>query len=580
MKLFLNTYQIWTSLLLLAMITACKSEEVKQKSNTFSIGIPSDPEKLHPAFNPKSKAREIFQNIFLPLSDYDPETLTLIPILVETIPEGRFIDKETVAYDIVIKENTTWSDGSPLTAYDLTFALKVMTHPQSQTAAWKSFLSSIIDIKIDPKSDKSLTVFCESSSMHSQEVALTLYPFQESRYDPDHYLRAYSIKDWNIAADDAEAFGGITQITDVITAFNHPDTYRKNISHAGRYKVNDWVSNQYISLVKVANHWADSDQTNPYLHAGSDTILFKIIEDENSLATLLKSGGIDMTMYLSPQQYLDLSNDPNLGSNFSFHRIETLKIAFLGLNNRDPELQDVAVRKALSHSMNVGALLEAEENGLGTEVSILVHPSKRYYPHHLPPRKYDIDKAINLLETAGWKDTNGDGIRDKTIDGKFEELVFDFYMSGSQLTQTIALLLQQAGEKVGFELNVIQKNARAYIKDNVITHHYEIAALSDSYNEPDADPYIKWHSESTTQAGRNRSGFTTPELDSIIALIRKENDSDKREEHFKVFCEILYDGTPVIPLFAPVNIIAVDNRYRGVCTSKRPGYMANTFTLQ
>ena len=305
----------------------------------------------------------------------------------------------------------------------------------------------------------------------------------------------------------------------------------------------------------------------------------ELILDIN-IPTLLKSGGIDMTMYLSPQQYLDLSNDPNLGSNFSFHRVETLKIAFLSLNNRDPELQDVAVRKALSHSMNVGALLEAEENGLGTEVSILVHPSKRYYPHHLPPRKYDIDKAINLLESAGWKDTNGDGIRDKTIDGKFEELVFDFYMSGSQLTQTIALLLQQAGEKVGFELNVIQKNARAYIKDNVITHHYEIAALSDSYNEPDADPYIKWHSESTTQAGRNRSGFTTPELDSIIAIIRKENDSDKREEHFKVFCEILYDGTPVIPLFAPVNIIAVDNRYRGVCTSKRPGYMANTFTLQ
>lgn len=581
MKPHFHTIRLGIGILILCLLVACKSDHPQDStSNIFNIGIPSDPEKLHPAFNAKSKAREIFQNIFLPLADYDPETFTLIPILIESIPKGKVIRENRISYDVKIKNEATWADGSPLTAYDIAFAYKVMSHTQSQTAVWKPYLKIIKDISINEDSNKEFTIVCERSSMHSKEIGLTLYPIQESRYDPNQHLRKYSIQDWIKGTKEIKALESDTLTNEVIATFNQPETYRKDISHAGRYQVQDWVTDQYVMLTKIENHWAEKEKTNPYLKAGSDTILFKIIKDENSLATLLKSGGIDMTMYLNPQQYIELKDDQTIGSKYDYHLIETMKIAYLELNNRDPELQEVAVREALCHSIDIPSLLEAEENGLGTLISVLVHPSKRYYPKQLLPRNYDTEKAISLLENAGWKDTNNDGTRDKTINDKQEELVIDFYISGSKLTSTIALLLQDAAKKVGFKINVIQKDARAYIKENVMTHNYEMAALSASFNEVDTDPYTRWHSESTTTAGRNRCGFTSPGLDSIITLIRKENDSDLRLKYYEEFCKILYEGVPIIPLFAPVDIITVDKRYHGVSSSKRPGYMANTFTLQ
>jgi len=566
--------------LLLICLAACKSDTQHQANNTLNIGITSDPEKLHPAFNPSAQAREIFQNVFVPLADYDPETLTLRPILVESLPSGRVIDETTVAYDIQIKEEATWTDGTPITGHDFAFAYKALTHPESQTSAWKPYLKTILDITVDETSHKALTVICQSTLMNSMELALTLYPLQENQYDSSHHLRSYTIPEWIEAGTEDPSQISDVPTMEVITAFNHPDTYRTNLHHAGPYQVADWVTDQYVLLTKVPNYWASNDQTNLYLQAGSDSLLFKIIDDENTLATLVKSGGIDLTMHLSPQQYQEINNDPDIGSRYDYYPIETMKIAYLGLNNRDPELQEVAVRKAIGHSVDIDGILKAEENGLGTPVSMLVHPSKRYYPDHLTPRTFDLDKAKALLDEAGWQDTDGDGVRDKIVNGNQEELIIDFYMSGSSLTTTIALLLQDAAKQVGYEINVIQKDARSYIKENVIPHNYEMAALMAAYNEADPDPYTKWHSESTSTTGRNRSGFTTPALDSIITLIREEASTDIRTQHYKVFCQILYDGMPVIPLFSPVDIIVVDKRYRGVASSKRPGYMANTFTLQ
>ncbi len=566
--------------LLILCLIGCQSDTHNGYDNTLTIGIPSDPQKLHPAFNPSSKAREIFQNVFLPLADYDPETLTLIPILVESLPDGRVIDNNTVAYEIKIKEQATWADGTPITGHDITFAYKALSHPQSQTSSWKPYLKTITDITVDKSSNKTLTITCESTAMNTMELALTLYPLQESQYDPLHHLRSYTLPEWIAANSDEQVLTSDTTTLGVITRFNQPESYRTNLHHAGPYQVQEWVTDQYVLLTKIPDYWASSNQSNPYLQAGSDTLLFKIIDDENSLATLLKTGGIDLTMALTPQQYLELSNDPVIGNRYDYFPIETMKIAYLGLNNRDPELQDVAVRKAIAHTIDITTLLETEENGLGTPVSLLVHPSKRYYPDHLPPLAYDLAEASRLLDEAGWKDTDGNGVRDKIVNGNQEELSIDFYLSGSSLTTTIALLLQDAANKVGYQINVIQKDARSYIKENVMAHNYEMAALMASYNEADPDPYIKWHSESTATTGRNRSGFTTPALDSIITLIREESDSEIRTRYYTEFCQILYDGVPVIPLYAPVDIITVDKRYRGVTSSKRPGYMANTFTLQ
>lgn len=568
---------VMTTIIALAF-ASCKGDKTqKSTSNTFTIGVKSDPEKLHPFFNPKNAAREIFQNIFLPLADYHPEERVLTPILIEELPTIIDLDDNRVAFDIIIKQSATWKDGSPITAYDYAAAYKLVVHPGSQADAWRPYLGIIKDIQIDATNPKSFRVICDRSSMWLLETVVTFYPLQEMRFDSAHHLRKYESSQWSDDKFLNETIASDTNISSVINAYYTPETYRTNIHHAGVYQLDSWETDQYVQLTKIENHWAEESSSNPYLQTGMDTILFKIIKDSNARVTLLKDGGIDMTMYIDPEQYLTLEQDETMASKFSFIQYDGMRMAFLGLNTRDPELTDAKVRQAIAHTIDVKSILEAEANGLGQPASVLFHPSKRYYPKQ-QPRTYDLDKAAALLKNAGWTDSNNNGTIDKYINGNLEELIIDFYISGSNLSKTIALLWKDSAMKVGYDINIIQKDARSYISENVNKHNYEAAALLASFDDADDNPYSRWHSDNDVIDGKNRSGFHTEVSDSLILLIKNESDAAKRQEHYEQFVDILYDQVPVIPLYAPVELIVLNNAFTGIATSKRPGYFANTFT--
>lgn len=567
-------------IIFLLAFSSCKSDQNQVKSiGKFVVGIKSDPQKIHPFFNPKNSAREVFQNIFLPIADYHPIERTLTPILIEFIPDAIKIGQKQVAFDLMIKEEATWKDGSPITGYDYQFAYQIVMHPQSQSAAWRPYLSIIKDINIDPDNPKKFRVVCDQSSMLAKETVVTFYPVQGQRYDPNQHLRKYAISQW-IDSDHLESvIAKDPEITSIIETFNHPDTYRKDIHHAGGYRLDQWETDQYIQLTKVPEFWASQNSTNPYLQVEMDTLLFKIINDGNAMSTLLLDGGIDMTSTLDADQYLALKENKTLSKTFDFIEYEGMRMAYLGLNNRDPELQDTRVRQAIAHSIDVNAIIEAEELGIGRQASVIFHPSRRYYPD-APARTLDINKAKQLLDDAGWKDSNDNGTRDQVINGRSEELILDFYISGSNLSKTIALLLKDGAQKAGYDINVIQKDARSYINDNVNKHDYEIAALLATFDDADDNPYLRWHSDNAGIGGKNRSGFHTPTTDSLIQKIINESDTEKRLIDYRKLSGILYDQVPVIPLYAPVELFVIDHAYTGIATSKRPGYMANTFRLK
>lgn len=578
-----SPYWIPYVLLIVALSLAymgCKGDQLqKETTGTFVIGVKADPEKLHPFFNPRSKAREVFQNIFLPMADYHPVERTLTPILIDEIPDGEVINDNLIAFDLEIKDAAKWKDGTPITGYDYYIAYKLVIHPNSQCAAWRPYMSIFKSIDIDPENPKSFRVTCDRSLMLTKEVVMTFYPLQEQRYDPAQHLRKYGMSEWSDPDFLSVQIAKDKEVKAVIDSFNLPDTYRSDLHHAGGYQLDKWESDQYVRLTKVEDYWAKGHADNPYLETGMDTLLFKIIKDGNALSTLVKDGGVDMTMYLDSEQYSMLQDDPTYGSEYDFIQFEGMRMAYLGLNNRDPELQDARVRKAVAHSIDVQAILAAETNGLGMPTSVLIHPSKDYYPDQ-PPRSLDINMANQLLDEAGWQDSDGNGIRDKIVNGKKEELVLDFYASSSNLSKTISLIFNDGAKKAGYRVNTIQKDARAYIGDHVNKHNYEVAALLVSFDDADDDPFPRWHSDNDVIGGKNRSGFSSATTDSLIMLIRAESDATKRNAHYNQFTQILYDEVPVIPLYAPVDLIVVDNRYEGITTSKRPGYMANTFSLK
>jgi len=165
-------------------------------------------------------------------------------------------------------------------------------------------------------------------------------------------------------------------------------------------------------------------------------------------------------------------------------------------------------------------------------------------------------------------------------DGVREELVLDLLITGSELGKKIALLLQDETKKVGIGINIIPKDIRRMRKENLYNYNYDIAALAESMDLAPIDPYRRWHSDNIDSKGNNVAGYSSSTSDSLINIIRETKDIAERERVTEEFHELIYNDQPVIFLFAPTNKVAINKDFIGTATSKRPGYLANTFEVK
>ena len=109
---------------------------------------------------------------------------------------------------------------------------------------------------------------------------------------------------------------------------------------------------------------------------------------------------------------------------------------------------------------------------------------------------------------------------------------------------------------------------------------YDLALLVVGLDSNVDDPYSRWHSDNAEESRTNLLNYSNPGLDVIIEKIRETVDKEEQKKLFYEFQEVLYEDQPCIFLYCPLNKIVVSNRLQASATAKRPGYMANTFTLR
>lgn len=568
----INLKYIAIVVVLAILSVSCGSDETTSvESDTLNIGIPRDPAKLNPLFNPNVIGREIFQNIYLSCADFDPESLELIPVLITEIPKTTRVG-DTLVIPMELKPEAVWSDGQPMTGHDYAFAVKAGKHPDVQSAAWKPYLQFVYDVKVDANNRKQFTVMADANAMAAKETVLTFYPLPKHVYDVNGHSDAFAVSD--LLNDETIAKVSTSEAYKTFaTELNNPDNYRTNIVHAGPYTLVEWQSDQYVKLAKQPDYWGEAYGGNPYLQTGMDTLVFKIVKDKVTMLSMLNNGSLDLVKHLNAMNFVGLQSKDSLAHRFDFYTTPSSSLIYLAINNCSDKLVDKRVRRALLHSIDVKTIIDQLEYGMGQQIAVLTNPNKPYYPKGIKPVKLNATAATNLLNQAGWKDTNANG----TVDNAGVEMELDMYVSGSELGTAIALSLKEAAEQVGIGINVHNKPPRTYIKENVKKKNYDLAGLKSTVGPSSTDPYPRWHSDNANDGGSNIFCVKNTEADSLIALIRHEEDSDARNANLQQFWSLIYDQSPVIPLYNPLEKIVVKSDYTGVVTSKRPHYMANTF---
>jgi peptide/nickel transport system substrate-binding protein len=416
-------------------------------------------------------------HIFETLLELDLDTLEFKPHLAERWE----VTDDHLHYTFYLRKDVKFTDGMPLTARDVKATYELVINPAHDTADLRNYYQDIetIDLIDD------YTIRFNMKKPYFRHL-LTLGLFNVY---PAHI---YAQGDFN----------------------KHPNN--RNPIGSGPYIFENWATADRIVMTRNENYWGEK----PFL----DKRVFRFITDDNAAFLALERHDIDKHE-VSPEQWARRTDNAKFQREFQKLVLDSpvpgylSRFNYIGWNTRKPQFSDKRVRQALCMLFDRQEVIDEVWMGYG-EVAV----SDIYYkaPDHdtnLRPWPFDPERAKQLLDEAGWKDTNGDGVRDKD------------------------------GAPLEFQQRVHERKFDACM----------LAWLS----PPMYDGYQLWHS-TQAESGSNYPGLQNSEVDAILEEVRITFDDEKRFAMNHRLEAILHEEQPYLFLYHRPGLIALDARFKGV----------------
>ena len=554
-----------------------KAPLMSKEHHEIVVRLANEPDRLNPLTTRSATANNILEYLYLPLAQFDPQTMVLKPVLLEALPEAQTMEQGDFAgdiqYDFVIRKEAVWSDGYPVTGLDYLFTLKAAFNPRVPAAAWRGVLQHILDVQIDKQDPKKFTVIVDGDYMLAREVAVNFNVLPRHIFDASNLLASFSLQQLK-ASDPKDT---TKALMDFAKGFSTYALNREQRVSSGGYQLADWNTKQEILLERNNDWWGNQIRDTSHLFDHyPDRIRFVIIPDETVAITALKDGKVDVMAQVNPDIFDELKQDEQVREVFDFFSPAVMQYYYISLNTTDAVLSDGEVRKSLRYALDVPELVDKLMHGLAVPVVGPYHPSKAYYNSRLKPIQKDLSKASAILKDDGWEDTNHNGILDKSINGRFKELTLEILITKKELGRQLALLLQSAAKNIGIDIKVVQKDWSTILK-KLRQKDYQMVVMAGRHHVGLSDPYQTWHSDNAVPGGTNMTGFGTEKSDQIIEKIRTTKDSTERVRLYQALQEIIYQEQPMLFLFAPTERIVVNKRWSGESSVRRPGYFVNSF---
>jgi peptide/nickel transport system substrate-binding protein len=548
--------------LLLALLPACtqKAEAPKSQAPAPAAGQPvtgdwlvrhllSDPEQLNPLTSNDATASTILGYISESLLDRDPQTLALRPLLADSLPT---VSDDHLTYTFHLRKDAKFSDGKPVTGQDVLFSIKALKSPKVNAPFQRVYFASITDaVLLDPYTIR----FTASEPYFLNESVLGgIQVLPRHVYDPSGNLDGLTVR--QVAADAPETAAAVGAFAD---HFNR--AFARQPVGSGPYVFTEWKTGERVVLTRNPNYWgyAHPEIESPYI----DRMVFRVVNNTDAALVTLKAGDLDM-MGLDPLQLLRQTSGAKFTENFEKLTFYSPSYTYIGWNNDSPIFHDVRVRRAMTQLTDREAMVKTILFDLGQVIDSPIYRFRPEYDEALQPLPYDAAAAEKLLDEAGWTDTDGDGIRDKLIDGK--RVPFDFEIkinSGNEVRKSVALTLQDALKKHGISVRIREIDWTIFL-DDVQNRRFDAVVLgwAMSVNEPDA--FQVWHSSQIANGGSNFIGYRNDRVDALLSAYRREFDPQKRIALYKEFQEILNREQPYTFLFTRQSVLAYQRRFHNV----------------
>jgi ABC-type transport system substrate-binding protein len=209
-----------------------------------------------------------------------------------------------------------------------------------------------------------------------------------------------------------------------------------------------------------------------------------------------------------------------------------------------------------------------------------VSPLKKEFNSSLKPIAFDQKKASTLLSQAGWKDSDNDGILDKTINGN--KIIFETelnYLNTSPDWRDMALLIAEELKKIGIKADPVPMELKLFL-EKAKSHDFDMMLGSWSATSLPEDFTQLWHTSSWGSHGSNYTGFGNAASDSLIDMIRTEIKPDKRDELSRKLQQMITDDQPYVFLYTSMRRNILHKRFGNrMIFAERPGSLVNPLRL-
>ncbi len=296
---------------------------------------------------------------------------------------------------------------------------------------------------------------------------------------------------------------------------------------SGPYQALSLSSGQKLELVKNSQYW----NGNPAF----DKIRVLTISNGDTLTMALQSGEIDAAYGIPYASYPLFNNDQ-----YQISSSPTSRSFFIDMNFKSELIQDHAVRQALAMGINKQRFVTELLDNHGFVAQGAFPSNFSFGNEAVKAKQYNPEAAKEILEQAGWRDTDGDGIREK--DGKKLKLKWLSYPSRQELP-LLAEAAQADLKKLGIDVEV-----------NITADHSRLRSDASAWDlyanamvtAPTGDPAYFFTSRCLDSSVANYGAYHNDKLEEMAAKLKETFDPQKRAELAIQMQQLLLDDDAFI----------------------------------
>lgn len=512
--------------------------------------VMSDAEKLNPIVTNDATASGIHLYIYENLLEINRITYELEPLIAKSMP---LISDDHLSYTFDMKENVTFSDGKPLTGEDIIFTVKVIKNPFTDAQAFRNYFMDVKSVELVDGNKYKVRFNM------SKPYFRAIYSIGDMEILPKHILDKDRVNEkfsWEDLAEAQRTFDPLKfpAMQKYAEFINSEEVSRdaKYVLGCGPYVLDKWITGQSVSLMRNENYWNKSAIPN-----FPDKLVFKTIKDQNAAVVAAKNKEVDELQVYQPTDFVENVKNPE---QFSLKKALVIEPSYnyISWNNKNIIFSDKKVRMAMAYAINRKDMIDKIVYGMATPVQSHIFLKSKFLDTDLPEIPYDLQKAKDLLAEAGWKDTDGDGILDKVIDGKKVDFKFTFTNNTNPKRKKILLILIEQFKQLGIEAN-LQEYEWSVFLDKIKKHNFDACFAGWQLSVTPDDPFQIWHSSQSESEGSNYMSYHNPEADKLLEQNRIEFDDVKRKEILDKWQKIVYEDQPVTFLWSePVRYLYSD----------------------